>query len=120
MTLFIQQNNYYNQGFGCPPPMMPMMGPPCCGMMGPSIWSKGAALGALTGFAGALIIGSPKIRHAIGSAATAVYKHVLKPVGKFIWNGILKPVGKFIGNIFSSAFKGIKSLFKKKDKTQKS
>lgn len=131
MSLYIKQTNIYtNGGFCCPPPPM-MMGGPCCGYGMGSIWSKDATYGALTGIAAGIIIGSPKIRHAIGSAATAVWNGVLKPVGKFIWNGVLKPVGKFIwngvlkpvgkfiGNVFSGLFKGIKSLFTKKDKSQK-
>ena len=107
MSLYIKQTNIYtNGGFCCPPPPM-MMGGPCCGYGMGSIWSKDATYGALTGIAAGIIIGSPKIRHAIGTAATAV------------WNGVLKPVGKFIGNVFSGLFKGIKSLFTKKDKSQK-
>lgn len=121
MSLFIQQNNIYmNRGFGCPPPPPPMiMGGPCCGYGMGSVWSKGATYGVLTGIAAGIVIGSPKIRHAIGTAATAVYNAVLKPVGKFIWNGVLKPVGKFIGNVFSGLFNGIKNIFSKKEKAPK-
>lgn len=103
MTIIIRQHNIFAGRYGAPPPPPPMFGAPGCG----SIWTKGATAGLIIGGAAVIVAASPKIRHAIVAGAKAV------------WKGVLQPTFKFIGNLFTSAVKGIKNLFKKKNKTQK-